>query len=313
MRQFLSKLSSNESFAGYAFILPNFLGFLAFTSIPVLASLGLSFVKWDLLTPPQFVGLQNFISLLGFHREAGSLVANDPQFWKYLYNTLFFMINIPICMIGALIVALLMNQKLRGIVVFRTVFFLPSICAGVALCLLWKWLLNPDYGLINTFIGSLFKFLHIKAALPLWLADEKWAKPSLMLMNFWGAIGGMNMILYLAALQNVPKELYEAAEIDGAGSWKKFWAVTMPYLTPTTFFMTIMGVIGGFQGGFTQAFVMTQGGPAGSTTTIDYYIYSNAYQWFKMGYASAIAWVLFILVFIATLVNWRFGGKLVQY
>lgn len=295
------------------FILPNLLGFLVFTSLPVLASLGLSFVDWDILTPPKFVGFANFINLLGYHHEAGHLVANDPLFWKYLYNTAFFMLNIPVCMIGALVVALLMNQKLRGITIYRTIFFLPSICAGVAICLLWRWILNPDFGLINMFLVKIFGVLHLGIRPPDWLSSTSWAKPALMLMGFWSSIGGMNMILYLAALQNVPRELYEAAEIDGANGWKKFWAVTVPFISPTTFFITIMSIIGGFQGGFMQAYVMTGGGPAGSTTTIEYYIYNNAYQYFKMGYASSIAWFLFLVIFLVTLINWRFGGKLVHY
>lgn len=313
MKSFLSRISSNEVVAGYVFLLPNFLGFLVFTSIPVIASLGLSFVDWDILTPPRYVGFANFVNLLGFHREYGQLVANDQEFWKCLYNTVFLMLGIPLNVIGALIVALVMNQKLRGIVLFRTVYFLPSVCSGVALLLLWRWIYNSDYGLLNAFLTRAFDLFHLNIQPPNWLSDPRWAKPALILMGFWGAIGGTNMILYLAALQGVPLELYEAAEIDGANGWRKFWAVTMPYLSPTTFFISIMSVIGGFQGGFMAANVMTQGGPAGATTTLEYYIYNNAYVWFKMGYASSIAWVLFLIVFAVTLINWRFGGKLVSY
>ena len=313
MKSVLSKLASNETFAGYVFLLPNLLGFLVFTSLPVLASLGLSFVEWDILTPPKFIGFANFTHLLGFHRETGCLVPNDPYFWKYLYNTAFLMLNIPFCMLGSLIVALALNQKLKGITVFRTIFFLPTICAGVAVCMLWKWILNSEFGLLNIFLIRVFAFLHLGVQPPEWLSSSTWAKPALMLMGLWSAIGGMNMLLYLAALQGVPKELYEAAEIDGASGWKKFVAVTLPFLSPTTFFIAIMGVIGGFQGGFMQSYVMTQGGPAGSTTTIEYYIYNNAYEWFKMGYASSIAWFLFLVILVVTLINWRFGGKLVHY
>lgn len=313
MRSLLARIGSSESVAGYLFILPNFLGFLVFTSLPVLASLGLSLVDWDMLSPPRFVGLANFANLVGFHRSAGHLVANDPLFWKYLYNTIFFMLNVPLCVVGSLALALLMNRKLRGITIYRTVFFLPTICSGVAICMLWRWLLNSDFGLINAFLAKVLHFLHIGARPPDWLSNPAWAKPALMLMGFWGAIGGINMILYLAALQNVPRELYEAAEIDGAGAWRKFRAVTLPFISPTTFFITTMSIIGGLQGGFMQAYVMTGGGPAGSTTTIEYYIYSNAYMWGKMGYASSIAWFLFLAIFAITLLNWRFGGKLVHY
>lgn len=313
MKKFFSKLAASESLAGYAFILPNLLGFMVFTLLPVIASLCLAFVKWDVLTPPHFVGFKNFVDLLGFHRLNGHIAPNDPLFWKYLYNTVFFMLNIPVCVIVSLLVALMMNQKLRGITIYRTAFFLPTICSGVAVCLLWRWILNPDFGLLNVLLIRIFDFMHMKINPPLWLMDTTWAKPALMVMGIWGSIGGMNMILYLAALQNVPKELYEAAEIDGAGSWTKFRTVTLPFISPTTFFITIMSIIGGFQGGFMQAYVMTDGGPAGATTTIEYYIYNNAYQWFKMGYASSIAWFLFVVIFIVTLINWRFGGKRVHY
>ena len=313
MRAFLSKISSNETIAGYLFLLPNFLGFLVFTSLPVLASLVLSFVDWDILTDAKFVGMANFVKLLGFHMEGGHLIANDPDFWKYLYNTAFFMLNIPICMVGALAVALVMNRKLRGIVFYRTIYFLPTICSGVAIYLLWKWIFNTDYGLLNAFLLRVFGWLHLGIQPPEWLSSTTWAKPALMLMGFWGSIGGVNMILYLAALQGVPRELYEAAAIDGASSWQKFRAVTMPFISPTTFFIFIMSVIGGFQGGFMQAYLMTQGGPAGATTTIEYYIFSNAYEWFKMGYAASIAWFLVLVVFVVTLINWRFGGRLVHY
>lgn len=307
------KGSTREAITAYLFLMPNFLGFLVFTSLPVLASLTLSFFNWDILTPPKFVGLQNFIKLLGFHTEEGRLIANDPLFWKYTLNTLFLMMAIPVNMMGSLFLALVMNQKLKGIIFFRTIYFLPTICSGVAICLLWRWIYNPDFGLLNTFIAKVGEILHIPLKGPDWLSSTAWAKPALMIMGFWGAVGGHNMILYLAALQGIPRELYESAEIDGASGWQKFWAITFPMISPTTFFITIMSIIGGFQAGFMQAYIMTGGGPAGATTTINYYIYNNAYQWFKMGYASSIAWFLFIVILIVTLINWRFGGKVVHY
>ncbi len=178
------------------------------------------------------VGIENFRSLLWFHHEHGRLVPNDPFFWQYVYNTLFLMIGIPIGMAGSLIVALMMNRKLRGIVVFRTIYFLPTICSGVALLILWNYLYNPDIGLIN----STFRAIGI-ANPPDWLGTVRWAKPALILMGLWGGLGGFNMILYLAALQGVPSSYYEAAEIDGAGPWAKFWAVTWPMISPTTFFI----------------------------------------------------------------------------
>jgi multiple sugar transport system permease protein len=313
MKKFFDKVASNETVAGYVFLLPNFLGFLAFTLIPVFASLGLSFVDWDLFSPPKFVGFANFVNLLGFHREAGALIANDANFWTYLYNTVYMMLGIPFCIAGSLILALAINQKLKGIVFFRTILFLPTVCSGVALLILWKWVYNPDYGMLNAVLSQIFSVLHLNIRPPEWLLDPMWAKPALIIMGVWGAVGGTSMILYLAALQGVPRELYEAAEIDGANNWRKFWAVTVPFISPTTFFVTITSIIGGFQGGFMAAYIMTNGGPAGSTTTLDFYIYQNAYTWFKMGYAASISWFLFIVIFIVTLINWRFGGKLVHY
>ena len=304
---------AKDSLGSFAFLLPNFLGFLTFTFLPVLASLALSLTNWDILQPlaaKNFVGLSNFAELLGFHHEAGRLIANDPDFWKFLWNTIFLMLGIPIGIFGSLAVALLLNQKLRGVTVFRTIYFVPSICSGVAVALLWRWIYNPEYGLLNSF---LMKFIHFKEP-PMWLYDTALAKPALIIMGLWAGIGGMNCLLYLAGLQGIPQELYEAAEIDGASAWQKFRHITWTLLSPTTFFITIMSIIGGFQGGFMQAFLMTSGGPAGSTTTIMYYIYNNAFGGFyRMGYACAIAWVMFILVFGFTIVNWRLGSRLVHY
>lgn len=285
-----------EALCGYLFIMPNFLGFLAFILLPVAASLAISFCQWDILTDPVYVGPANFVE-----------VVRNPDFWRYCWNTLFLMLGLPIGMAISLALALLMNQKLKGIVLFRTVFFLPSITAGVALYMLWQWIYNPDVGLLNVLLG------HLGIDGPRWLQDPFWAKPALILMGIWTGAGGYNMILYLAALQGIPPHLYEAAEIDGAGAWQRFRHITWPMVSPTTFFISIIGVIGGFQGNFESVYVMTQGGPAGSTTTLSFYIYNNAYELYHMGYAAAVAWFLFLVVFLITMVNWRYGGKLVQY
>jgi len=286
------------------FILPNALGFLAFTFFPVLACFALSFAEWDGVRPlaeARFVGVQNYRSILGLHREGGHLVANDPLFWKYLYNTVYLMAVIPVSMALSLLAALLLHQRLRGMVAYRTIYFLPVVCPFVAVCLLWKWILNADYGLLNTLLMSLGI-----AQPPRWLEDVSWAKPGLMLMSLWIGVGGYNCILYLAGLQNIPEEYYEAVEMDGGGWWAKLRYITLPQLAPTTFFILTMGLIMGFQGGFTQAYLMTRGGPVGSTTTITYYIFHNAFEIFHMGRAAAIAWFLFLLVFGATLLNWRY-------
>ncbi len=303
----------HEVRAGYLFILPNFLGFLVFILVPVIFSLILSFVRWDILTPPSFVGFSNFIKLLGFQRIGGQLIPNDPLFWKCLGNTLFLMMIIPIEIMAALGLAVVMNQKIKNMTLFRTFYFLPTITSGVAICLLWAWIYNYDFGLLNSLI---IKSGHL-LAVPLkgipWLTSVKWAKPSLMLMGLWIMMGGYNMILFMAALQNVPREFYEAASIDGASGWQRFWSITWPMISPTTFFISVMAIIGGFQGGFMQAYIMTGGGPERSTTTLGYLIYNHLYSWQHAGYAAGIAWFMFIAIFLVTLLNWRFGGRRVQY
>ena len=296
------KASTVEALSALGFLLPNLIGFLVFTSLPVFASLGLSFVQWDLFTPPQFAGLDNFIRLF-----------RDPYFWKYCGNTVYLMAAIPLSMAGSLMLALALNQKLKGIVFFRTVYFLPTICSGVAIYMLWRLLYNADFGLFNLTIAKVGEIFHLSLKGPNWLTDEAWAKPALIIMSVWQSVGGYNMVLYLAALQGVPRELYEAAEIDGANSWQKFWNVTWPQLSPTTFFIATMSLIGGFQAGFDPAFIMTGGGPNGSTTTIIYYLFNNAFQWHQMGYAAAIAWLLFLIIFIFTLLKWKIFGKAVFY
>jgi multiple sugar transport system permease protein len=201
----------------------------------------------------------------------------------------------------SLYLAILLNQKIRFTYFYRLIFFLPGILAGVAMFYLWKWVYNPDYGLFNVILA------HLGIEGPKWLTSVHWAKPAIIMMSLWLHAGGQGMLLYLAALQGVSPELYEAAEIDGANAWQKFRAVTWPSIAPVTFFIFVMGIIGGLQGGFEAAYILTGGGPDGSTTTIGYYIYTKAYEQFEMGYAAAVAWILFLLVLGVTLLNWRFG------
>jgi multiple sugar transport system permease protein len=197
-----------------------------------------------------------------------------------------------------------------GIVAFRTIFYLPQFTAGVALMILWRALYRPETGPVTTLVTGLLRAFGSAAEAPPWLADVTWAKPALMFMGFWIAVGGTNMILYLAALSNVPRDLMDAAEVDGAGRWARFRHVVWPQLAPTTFFISIMSVIGGLQGGFEQARIMTQGGPEGSTTTLAYYIYNKGFMDLDLGYAAAISWVLFAVIFVATAINWKFGKEL---
>jgi len=297
------------------FLLPNFIGFLLFTLFPIAASLVLSFFQCDLLQTKdifswKFVGLENFTKLLGFYRDSGILKANDPEFWRYLWNTIYLLLKIPLVISASLILALLINRNIKGRVFFSTSFFLPTICTGTALYMLLRWIFNADFGLLNLFINkfSLGKFEGFK-----WLVDPNLSKLSFIFMNTWIEMGGLGMLLYLAALQNIPQEYYEAASLDGADTWEQFWNVTFPMLGPTTFFVLIMNLINGFQEGFQQAHVITQGGPAGSTTMLSYYIYNQAYVWNHMGYASAISWALFVIVIVITAVSWKFGSKKVFY
>jgi len=318
-----------EALTALAFILPNVLGFAVFMLFPIVASLVLSMFNWSPLhgaahfsESAQFVGLSNFWSVVGFHtHQAGGLFANDAQFWRFLGNTVFLMLGIPFSILGSLLLASLLSRKIRGAPLFITVFFLPSIVTGVATFVLWGVLLNPESGVINALLGmagldlpirGLAQWLGVQDPL-LWHKSVTWAKPALILMGLWGSIGGYNMVLYLAALQSIPPTLYEAAEIDGANAFQKFRHVTWPMVSPTTFFIFTMALIRGFQGGFSAAYVMTEGGPAGATTTISYYIYNLAFsRRFEMGYASAVAWVLFIVTFALAMLNWRYGRRRVH-
>jgi len=453
--------------AALAFLLPNFLGFVVFTAGPVCFSLVVAFSDWDLARPGPvgWIGFGNFAEMFA-----------DQEFWLYFINTGYLMLGMPITIAASLFLAILLTQRLGGIVAYRTMFYLPTFTSGVALMILWKALYSPDFGPVNGLIsaalkglgwlgrvvpvevfmgGSLLmlalaammlartlrKFVRswragdlglIAAILPAaaavlptawgawqarWLGWPRWVMPAaaaavviglgwrprrddeartaprragrpwalegfggalvgsvgsgivqlllvglcfglygicagriegakpplwlistkslmglqveqvgvsaemwgigareaLMIMGIWIGIGGNNMLLYIAALTNIPQELYEAAQIDGAGKWAMFRNVTWPQLAPTTFFIVVMSCIGGLQGGFQQARVMTQGGPAGTTTTLAYYIYTKAFEEFQIGYASAVAWVLFSIIFVVTMVNWKFGAKELSY
>lgn len=296
-----------SNLGGFAFLCPNIIGFALFTFLPVLFAVGLSFFTWDLFHTAKFVGLRNFWDILGWYRDEGGIRANDPLFWSYLWNTLFLMLGIPLNMAASLFLASMLNQKLAGRNFFRVLFYLPSICMGVGVLLLWKFLLNAEFGLINQLLAV------VCVEGPAWLTDYQWAKPAIMLMTLWGVMGGADMIIYLAGLQAIPPSLYEAAAIDGASKWNQFRHITLPMLAPTSFFIFITALIGGFQGGFDAAYIMTKGGPDGSTMTISYYIFNHAFQWFNMGYASALSVILFVLVLAVTLLNWKYSRRDVEY
>lgn len=304
-----------ETRVALIFLLPHIIGFLVFTLFPSFFSLLLSTFSWDIMTPLMFVGLQNFVRLF-----------SDPLFYKVLRNTAFFvLISVPLGMIFSLILALLVNVKLKYIVFFRTAFFMPKITSMVAVALVWTWIFNPDFGWLNSILDQLRLLDPINSLLgsiglpPLrWLTSPIWAMPAIIIVSVWKNLG-YSMIMYLAGLQGISDMYYEAAEIDGASWWQKFRYVTLPMLSPTTFFVLVMSIIGSFQV-FEQVFIMTRGGqgispggPLDSTNTIVLYIYTHAFTYFQMGYASAVAWILFIIIFTFTLLQWRFQKKWVHY
>ena len=351
------------------FLAPNFLGFAVFTLGPVILSLAGSFTTWSLrpTTPLRFLGFDNYRALF-----------SDPNFYFYLYNTLYLMLAIPITIAGSLALAIYLNGKLKfpsprtgtrlavtsvlsglilavalwlagwrnlgvfagaigivgllgftlGSVSYRTFLYLPSFTAGAGTILLWSQLYNPNFGVINEGIESVYHFFGLHWTAPGWLTSTRsllgflpfperfnnggfglGAREAIMIMGIWAGIGGNNMLLYLAALSNIPPELNEAADIDGAGHWARFRFITWPQLAPTTFFISVVSIIGGLQGGFEQARLMTSGGPAGITTTLSYYIYTQGFQRLDLGYGSSVAWVLFAMIFVVTVFNWKFGNR----
>lgn len=305
-----------ERRAGLLFVAPALLGLLAFTAYPVLASLYYSFCRYSVLRPPQWIGGANYSRLM-----------TDQLFWKSLGNTLYYgVFAVPLGIIVALGLALLLNAKVRGMAFYRTCFYVPSIVPLVASAVLWLWLFNPQSGAINYLLKSsgLMALLEWIGLIPLterllgadwppgWFSSPFWAKPAIILWSVWG-VGGA-MVIYLAGLQDVPQELYEAAEIDGASAWQRLRHVTLPMISPHLLFTLIMGLIGAFQF-FTPAYVMTggRGGPVDQTMFYSLYLFQAAFADFKMGYACAMAWILFVLIVMATVIIFRTSARHVYY
>jgi multiple sugar transport system permease protein len=286
--------SRREALTFYLLISPWLIGFLVFVLGPMLASLYFSFTEWNLLKPPVWIGARNYVRM-----------ANDPLIAQAFKVTgLFTLVYVPLELIGGLGLALLLNQKVRGLRGFRTMFYLPSVVSGVAYVVLWMWIFHPRAGLLNTILG----FIGIEG--PTWLASPDWALPAIVIMSLWGL--GRTMVIYLAGLQGIPQQLYESAALDGANGWRQFWAITLPLLTPTIFFNLVLSIIATSQS-FTQAFVATNGGPLDSTLFYVLYLYRQAFQNFRMGYASAMAWVLFVVVLALTLIVIRSARSWVYY
>lgn len=288
-------LAQQEELIAYAFILPSLLGFVLFLVVPMFFSLGVSFYDWELLTPPQFVGVKNFLALVA-----------DEVFRQVLVNTLVYTLGlVPLNLVVSLGLAVWLNTRLRGLTFYRSAFFLPVVTVTVAVALIWRWMYEPRFGIIDAALRA------VGLPGPLWLGDENWALPAIIIMSVWKGFG-YNMVLFLAGLQGIPSSIYEAATIDGADAWQRFWRITLPLLSPMVFLAVVLTVISSFQV-FDQAYVMTRGGPANATNTIVLYIYQNGFEYFRMGYASAIAWVLFGVIFVFTLLQMRLQGRWVQY
>jgi multiple sugar transport system permease protein len=294
-----SKRAWRETFEFYLLVSPWLLGFLALTAGPMLYSLYLSFTDYDLFSAPQWVGLKNFSHLFTSPFPLSVL-------WQSLTVTAYFtFLSVPVSIAGSLILALLLNTKIRGLGVYRTLFYLPTLAPAFASALLWVWIFNSKFGLANAALRSL-------GLPPLqWLTDPDWVIPTFVLMGLWG-LGGNTMIIFLAGLQGVPVHLYEAAEIDGANWWHRLWAVTLPQISPTLFFNMVLGIIGSFQV-FTSAFLMTDGGPDYATYFLVLYIYQEAFKALHMGRGAALAWILFVILMAFTLLQFWLSKRWVYY
>ena len=291
-------LAAREGLIGTLFIAPWLIGFLVFSLGPMLASLYLSFCKYD-LHAMQWVGAENYRRLL----------TTDPLFWRALQNTIIYVaFSVPLGLAGSLAIAILLNQNVRGQRFFRTLFYLPSLVPAVASSLLWLWVLNSENGLLNHCLMVL-GLSH--RACPRWLEDPVWTLPAFVLMSLWG-VGGARMIIFLAGLQGISESYYEAAYIDGASPWQKFCYITIPMLSPTIFFNLILGIIGSFQV-FTSAYIMTSGGPGNASLFYVLYLFRNAFEYFKLGKASAMAWILFAILLGFTVVQFKHAKRWVHY
>ena len=293
-----SPAKRRENLYGYLFLAPWLIGFLGLFLGPGLASLYLSLTKYDVIGTPEFIGAANYIKMF----------TDDDLFWPSLWRTFYFAgLGVPLGVLGSMALAILLNQKLKGISVYRTLFFMPSLVPLVASVVLWKWLLDTNFGIVNqTLIG--FGITDP----PGWFSDRRWAIPSLIIMRLWSSIGGTQMIIFLAGLQGIPEELYDACAIDGAGTWHRIRHVTIPLLTPTIFFNSVLGIIGALQT-FAAAFVATEGGPGYATWFFSLHIWKQAFDYFNMGYGAALAWFFALIIVGLTIFQMRMSKRWVFY
>ena len=288
-------LSRREAMWAYVLISPWIIGFIVFTAGPMIASAYFSLTEYDVINPPRFVGLGNWVYMF----------TQDPLFWHSLKVTLTYAIAaIPLGLVLGLALALLLNAKVPGLTIWRTLFYMPSVVSGVAVSVLWSYIFNPRFGIVNWILS----WFNIKG--PGWLGSVDWALPALIIMSLWGVGGGM--IIYLAGLQSIPTTLYEAATIDGANRWQQFLRITLPLITPVILYNLITGIIGTFQY-FVQAYIMTDGGPANATLVYNLYLYRNTFRWGRLGFGSAMAWFLMFVVLAMTLLVFRSSAAWVYY
>lgn len=284
-------IGANETFWGYLFLLPVIIGFIVFTIFPVAMSFYYSLTDYDGVTSPKFIGLQNYIDLF-----------SNGDFGEALWHTIYFTIGtVPLGTILAILVAVLLNQKIRGLNLYKTAFFIPVIVSYTSIAMVWQWLYNDDFGLINSALNTL--------GLPSvpWLTSSAWAMPSVIIMSIWKNLG-FNSVILLAGVQGVSPAVYEAADINGANVVQKFFRITLPMLKPTIMFVMIISMINSFQA-FDQIYIMTKGGPGTATQVVSYLVYMNAFQYFKQGYASAMAYILFLIIFVASIIQLKVSEK----
>lgn len=293
--QSAGSLRRREAIAGFLFASPWLLGFIVFIAGPMVVSIFLAFTRWDLFTSPRWVGLDNFETML----------FDDPLVLQALKVTsIYAFASVPLQVVLGLVLATLLNQKIRLLSFYRSVYYLPSVIGGIAVAIMWRWILGTQFGMVNT----LLRYVGIEG--PSWLGDADWVLVSFIIMSLWGT--GSTMLIYLGGLQSIPTELYEAADVDGAGSWTKFRHITVPMMTPVIFFNMIMAVIASLQE-FVVPFIMTGGGPHNSSLFLVLYLYRHGFQYFQMGYASALAWLLFIYIMLLTALVLRSSSAWVYY
>lgn len=331
----MSKQRLHDAIEGYLFLLPNLLGFLVFMAVPLALSFYYSFTEYDLLTPPKFVGLKNYIDALGFSLKPEAyqaalaegrswfsalgayLAPNDEVFWIALRNTFVYAVGmLALAVIPAFLVAWLLNSKLKGMTLFRALFYIPVVASIVGITLVWFWIYKQQAGVLNFVISTVIQALNLVLA-PLgvtvqdpnigWLVDSDWALIALFVMTAWATIG-YDMVIFLAALQGISREIFEAALVDGSSRWNTLRKIVIPLLSPTIFFVLVTNTISVLQI-FSEPYIMTQGGPANSTLTIVLYLYRKGFQRFQMGYAASLAWIVFAIIFIITSLQFRLASR----